>query len=168
MFYYVVNFTITSHFKPILMFHFIVNFARIEDFISYFYASFCYEFCENQAIPSQCVLRFYLGDFVVQSFKSLWCFSPCCVLHPICYFVVVVQWIGREGLWFCVLFGKSVLGSLLGESRSIDYIFLYNELKGINFVLLMDELGNINIGRHRFSLVAQWIYKVLQHCCSKN
>ncbi len=36
--------------------------------------SFCYEFCKNQAIPSQCVLRFNLGNFVVQSFKSLWCF----------------------------------------------------------------------------------------------
>ncbi len=166
------NFRRTKHFKPILMLHFIVSFARIEDFISYFNVSFCYEFCKNQAILSQCVLRFYLGNFVVQSFKSLWCFSPCCVLHPICYFVVfvvVAQWIGREGLWFCVLlFGKSILGSLLSESRSINYIFLFGELKGINFVLLMDELGNVNIGRHRFSLVAQWIYEVLQHCCSKN
>jgi hypothetical protein len=86
-----------KHFKPILMFHFIVNFARIEHFISYFNVSFCYEFCKNQAIPS----RFYLGNFVVQSFKSLWCFSPCWVLHPICLFVVfviVAWWIGREGL----------------------------------------------------------------------
>jgi hypothetical protein len=46
------------------------------------------------------------------------------------------------------LFGKSVLGSLLDESKNIDYIFLFGELKGINFVLLMDELGSIYIGRH--------------------
>jgi hypothetical protein len=44
------------------------------------------------------------------------------------------------------LFGKSVLGSLLDESKNIDYIFLFGELKGINFVLLMDELGSIYIG----------------------
>jgi len=87
MFYYVVNFIRTKHFNPILMFHFIVSFARIEHFISYFNASFCYEICKNQTIPSQCVFQFYLGNFVVQSFKSLWCFSPCCVLHPICLFV---------------------------------------------------------------------------------
>jgi hypothetical protein len=66
-----------------------------------------------------------------------------------------------------LLFGKSILGSLLGESRSINYIFLFGELKGINFVLLMDELGNINIGRHPFSLVAQWIYNIVAQRINK-